>query len=49
MEENMEIRIRTMKILQILSKEEKNCSQMLDAECANRLIFKMNYPQPNEE
>lgn len=49
MEENIEIRIRTMKILQLLSKEEKNCDQMLNADCANRLINRMHYPQPNEE
>ena len=49
MEENVEIRLKTMKILQSLSMDEKNCSQMLNAECASRLILKMNYPQPNEE
>lgn len=49
MEENVEIRIKTMKILQILSTDEKNCNQMLNAECASRLILKLNYPQPNEE
>lgn len=49
MEDNVEIRVRTMKILQLLSKEEKNCLQMLNAECANRLINRMHYPQPHEE
>ncbi len=49
MEENIEIRLRTMKILQILSKDEKNCNEMLEADCANRLIFKMNHFQSNEE
>ena len=49
MEDNIEIRLRTMKILQLVSCEEHNCNQMLNAECANRLINRMNYPQQNEE
>jgi hypothetical protein len=49
MEENIEIRLKTMKILQALSTDEKNCNQMLSAECASRLVLKVNYPQPNEE
>ena len=49
MEENIEIRLKTMKILQELSTDEKNCNQMLSAECASRLVLKLNYPQPNEE
>lgn len=49
MEDNIEIRLRTMKILQLVSCEENNCNQMLNAECASRLINRMNYPQPNEE
>lgn len=49
MEDNIEIRLRTMKILQLLSKEEKSCNQMLSAECANRLINRVNYPEPNDE
>ena len=43
MEENVEIRIKTMKILQILSTDEKNCNQMLNAECASRLILKLKF------
>ena len=49
MEENIEIRLKTMKILQVLSSDDKNCNQMLSAECASRLVLKVNYPQPNEE
>lgn len=49
MEDDIQMRIRTMKILQILSTDEKNCNQMLSAECANRLVLRMSYPQPNEE
>lgn len=49
MEENIEIRLKTMKILQELSTDEKNCNQMLSAECASRLVLKINYPQPNDE
>jgi len=45
MEDNVEIRLKTMKILQLLSKDEKSCNQMLNAECANRLINRMHYPQ----
>ena len=48
MEENIEIRLKTMKILQVLSSDDKNCNQMLSAECASRLVLKVNYPQPNE-
>ena len=49
MEENVEMRLKIMKLLQILSEDEKNCDQMLGAECASRIILKMNNPQANEE
>lgn len=49
MEDDIEMRIRMMKILQILSKDANNCERMLSAECANRLVLKMYYPQANEE
>ena len=49
MEENIEMRLRIMRLLQILSEDEKNCQQMLNAECANRIILKMNCSHSNEE
>jgi len=49
MEVSVEIRVQTMKILQLLSTDEKSCNQMLGAECANRLVNRMHYPQANEE
>ena len=49
MEDNMDIRLRTVRILQLLSKSEANCMQMLSAECASRLLLKIDYPRLNEE
>ena len=49
MEEDTTMRIKTMKILQVLSTDEKNCSRMLNADVASRLVLRMNYPGPNEE
>ena len=49
MEDDAEMRIKTMKILQVLSTDEKNCNRMLNADCAGRLVLRMSYPQPNEE
>ena len=49
MEDDLDIRLRTMKIIQKLSTDEKNCNQMLEAECANRLVLKIDYPHQNEE
>jgi len=49
MEDDIEMRLRTMKILQKLSNDEKNCKQMLNTECASRLVLRMSYPYPNEE
>ena len=49
MEDDIEMRLRTMKILQKLSTDEKNCKQMLNTECASRLVLRMSHPNPNEE
>lgn len=47
MEEDIQLRLKMMKILQILSKDAENCMRMLNADCANRLVLKMN--QSNDE
>jgi hypothetical protein len=49
MEDDVELRIIMMKILQIMSKDDKNCLQMISADCANRLILRVNFPKANEE
>jgi cilia- and flagella-associated protein 69 len=49
METNVELRIRMLQILQLLSKDTTNCDQMLNAECASRLVLRLNYPRTNEE
>jgi cilia- and flagella-associated protein 69 len=47
-EDNTQMRIKVMKILELLSSDEMNCIQMLNADCANRIILRINTPQ-NEE
>ena len=42
MEEDIQLRLKMMKILQSLSKDPENCMRMLSADCANRLVLKMN-------
>lgn len=49
MEEDTQMRIKTMMILQVLSTDERNCERMLQADLASRLVLRMNYPGPNEE
>ncbi len=49
MEDDLEIRMKTLKIIEVLSTDEKNCEQMLNAECAGRIVLKMSYPKQNEE
>jgi hypothetical protein len=49
MEEDIEIRLKAMKILQLLSNDERNCERMLNAECASRIILRMTYPRSNDE
>lgn len=49
MEEDLDMRKRMMRILQILSKTESNCKQMLMADCASRLVLKISHPIPNDE
>lgn len=45
----MEMRLKAMKILQLLSNDERNCERMLSADCASRVLLKMSYPRPNDE
>lgn len=42
MEDDAELRLKMIKILQKLSKDTDNCIRMLNADCANRLVFNMN-------
>lgn len=49
MEDDIEMRLKAMKILQLLSDDGRNCERMLNAECASRIVLKMNYSTPNEE
>lgn len=49
LEEDIEVRIKAMKILQLLSNDEKNCERMLNAECGSRIVLKMSYPKLNDE
>ena len=49
MEDDVEMRLKMMKILQEMSKDDKNCNQMISAECASRLVLRVNFPKPNEE
>ena len=45
----MEMRLKAMKILQLLSNDERNCERMLSADCASRVLLKMSYPRSNDE
>jgi hypothetical protein len=49
MEDDVEMRLKMMQILQLLSRDDSNSIQMINAECASRLVLKINYPEPNEE
>jgi hypothetical protein len=49
MEDDVEMRLKMMQILQLLSRDDSNSLQMINAECASRLVLKINYPEPNEE
>ncbi len=48
-EDDLKVRKKALKILQFLSKDPANCNKMLSAECAHRIVLKMNTPQSNEE
>lgn len=41
-EDDITLRVKTIKILQILSRDKTNCEKLLDAECAHRIVLKMN-------
>jgi hypothetical protein len=48
-EDDLKVRKKALKILQNLATEPGNCNKMLNAECAHRIVLKMNSPQSNEE
>lgn len=49
MEEDVPMRLKMLQILQIMSKDDKNCEKMISADCASRLILRLNHPKPHEE